>query len=235
VRRTLLVLTVLAVGSGCTSPAPSPSTAAPTSAPPTSSAPAPTPTPTLTVGDITPARVLQVADGGRDPYGYGPVRAEQVAAILRPPCATTAGASEALMAKRATATMSYRFSPPPFDALEGDVSEVLTRYRNDGATRLVAEWRTALAGCAREQVDQVTSDHTVAATGFAGDESILISTVRKGPAPGPGATFTATSYRAVIRIGDAAIVLQVTGWELTSAKREDVDRFVRATLTRATA
>ena len=231
-RRALLALTVLAVASGCGSPAPSPSSSAP---PPTSAAPAPSPTPTLVVGDVTPARVLQVADGGRDPYGYGPMRADDLAPVLRPPCATADGASEALMAKRATATMSYRFSPPPLDSLEGDVSEVLTRYRNDGANRFVAEWRTGVAACPHEQFNQTTADHTVLGTGFVGDESILVSTLRQGPYPGPpGTTFSTTHYTAIIRIGDAAIVLTVYGWETASPKREDVDRFVQAAVARAT-
>jgi hypothetical protein len=232
-RRRLLALTVLAVASGCTAPAASPSTAP---APSVSAAPAvPSPTPTLVVGDVTPARVLQVADGGRDPLGYGAMRDEFIATV-RPPCATAAGASEALIVKRATATMSYRFSPPPSDSFDGDVDELLTRYQNDGAARLVAEWWAGVAACPHEQVGQNTRDHTVLGTGFAGNESILISTVSSGPGPGPpGITFSATHYTAIIRIGDAAIVLRVFGWESTSAKPEDAERLVQAAVARATA
>jgi hypothetical protein len=231
-RRFLLALTVLAVASGCTAPTASP----PAPAPSISAAPAaPSPTPTLVVGDITPDRLLQVADGGREPYGYGAMRDEFINTV-RPPCATAAGASEALIVKRATATMSYRFSPPPSDVFDGDVDEMLTRYQNDGADRLVAEWWAGVAACPHEQVGQGTQDHTVLGTGFAGNESILISTLRKGQAPGPpGTTYSATNYTAIIRIGDAAIVLRVFGWELTSAKPEDVERLVQAAVARATA
>ena len=155
---------------------------------------------------------------------------------MRPPCATAAGASETLTVKRATATMSYRFSPPPSDVFDGDVGEVLTRYQNDGAARLVAEWWAGVAACPHEQLGQTTQDHTVLGTGFAGNESILISTVSSGQAPGPpGTTYSATHYTAIIRIGDAAILLRVSGWELASAKPEDVERLVQAAVTRATA
>jgi hypothetical protein len=231
-RRRLLALTVLAVASGCTAP----SASSPAPAPSISAAPAvPLPTPTLVVGDITPDRLLQVADGGRDPLGYGAMRDEFVATV-RPPCATAAGASEALIVKRATATMSYRFSPPPSDSFDGDVDEMLTRYQNDGAARLVAEWWAGVAACPHEQVGPTTLDHTVLGTGFAGDESILISTVSKGQDQLlPGGTFAITRYTAIIRIGDAAIVLRVFGWERTSAKPEDAERLVQAAVTRATA
>ena len=74
------------------------------------------------------------------------------------------------------------------------------------------------------------------ASGFAGPESILVTTVRSGPTSRDDPLrFSATDYTALVRIGDAMIVLRVGPWETGSPRRADVDRLIGAALTRATA
>jgi len=92
------------------------------------------------------------------------------------------------------------------------------------------DWKAGEEGYTEEEWKMVKETRKIM-----GDESILVSTLRQGPYPGPpGTTFSTTHYTAIIRIGDAAIVLTVYGWETASPKREDVDRFVQAAVARAT-
>ena len=240
-RRSVLLAVVTATIAGCTPSAPPPTpppalatlgTLAPTStffptAFPTGVGPV--------VGDVSPARVLQAADGGYEPYGYGLMAPARVAEVLQPPCDGAAAASEALLDGRASATMSFRYRGPnsPYD---GTVDEVLTRYRADGAARLITEWRTAVAACPHLDLGPVTAENAIVASGFAGPESILVTTVRSGPTSRDDPLrFSATDYTALVRIGDAMIVLRVGPWETGSPRRADVDRLIGAALTRATA
>jgi hypothetical protein len=190
---------------------------------------------TLVVADVAPARLLQTTDGGYDPYGYGVMPPDRAGAVLRPPCASAAGPSEALLDRRVSATMSYRFSGPT-TVYDGTVDEVLTRYRSDGAARLLAEWKTAVAVCPHLDVDPVATDYAIVASGFAGHESILVTSTRSGPTSRDDPQrFSSTDYTALIRVGDAMIVLRVGPWETGSPRREDVDRLIGGALTRAIA
>jgi hypothetical protein len=253
-RRSLLVAAVLGLLTACTPsgpPAPPVEPSAPaalatlatlaTSAPATSapsrSAPSTRTTPTgpLIVPNVSSTRLLQAADGGEDPFGYGVMPPDHVAAVLRPPCASAAGPSEALLDLRVSATMSYRFSGS--DAgYDGTVDEVLTRYRVDGAARLLAEWKAAVAACPHLDLDPVAADHAIVASGFAGPESVLVTTTRSGPTSRDDPQrFSSTEYTALIRLGDATIVVRVGPWETGSPRRDDVDRLIGAALARATA
>ena len=243
-RRSLLVAALLVLLTACTParpPTPPVESSAPaalatlatvaTSAPPART----TPTGPLVVADGSPARVLQAADGGDDPLGYGVMAPDRVGAVLQPPCASAAGPSEALVDTRVSATMSYRFSGSD-TGYDGTVDEVLTRYRSDGATRLLAEWRTAVVACPHLDLDPVAADHAIVGSGFAGPESILVTTVRSGPTSRDDPQrFSSTDYTALIRVGDATVVLRVGPWETGSPRREDVDRLIAAALTRAIA
>jgi hypothetical protein len=236
-RRSVLLAVVTATIAGCTPSAPPP-TPPPALATLGTLAPTSTFFPTVVgpvVGDVSPARVLQAADGGYEAYGYGMMAPARVAEVLQPPCAGAAGPSEALLDRRASATMAYRYRGPN-STYDGTVDEVLTRYRADGAARLITEWRMAVATCPHLDLDPVTADNAIVASGFAGPDSILVTTVRSGPTSRDDPLrFSATDYTALVRIGDAMIVLRVGPWETGSPRRADVDRLIGAALTRATA
>jgi hypothetical protein len=239
------VLAVVATTTACTPSAPRPPTPPPvesaapaalatlatvaTSAPPIRTAP---PGP-LVVADVSPARLLQAVDV--DPFGYGVIPPDRLGAVPQPPCAGAAGPSEALLDTRVSATMSYRFGGPNA-GYDGTVDEVLTRYRTDGAARLLAEWKVAVAVCPHLDLDPFAADHAIVGSGFAGHESILVATTRSGPTSRDDPQrFSYTDYTALIRVGDAAIVLRVGPWETGSPRRDDVDRLIGAALARATA
>jgi hypothetical protein len=169
---------------------------------------------------------------GGTPQGGGDEilpRARQLA-LVTPPCATAAPASEALVVDRNAIGMSFGF---PAQQIYGHVSEVLTLYRPGGAAQYMSELTAALPPCATNS----ETTRTVAAKSFAGDESVLILSTFQGsgsmqvgqtPIPVPS-----SSYRAVIRADDVVMVLEVGPLESGLTQRETNDTMIDIAIKRA--
>jgi hypothetical protein len=109
-------------------------------------------------------------------------------------------------------------------------SVTLTRYRNGGAAKYLAEVRTELARCrtvARtgDFNAKVTLTYRRVSTGIGGDESLLASRsyryVTEGQPPS-----NPTYPIAMVRIGDVVAVVYDYGWEGSPSLRSRFNQFV---------
>jgi hypothetical protein len=119
------------------------------------------------------------------------------------------------------------------DSRPGEVAEIITRYQVGGATHYLTETSAGVTTCARvDHSESVWSEHTIVATGFAGDTSILIMQERFSPPTTYNSGHT-ISYQAVVRGGDAVLILVVDGSESSNPEREHVDQLIKAAVARA--
>lgn len=84
------------------------------------------------------------------------------------------------------------------------VVEQVEEYEAGWGPRAVEEIRAVVRECARYEAEEFLEQHRVVETGFAGDESLLVETVRLVP---PQAQ---TWYAAVVRYGDRVITLRAS-------------------------
>jgi hypothetical protein len=82
------------------------------------------------------------------------------------------------------------------------VVEQVEEYEAGWGPRAVEDIRAVVRDCARYESDQFLEQHRVVETGFAGDESLLVETVRLVPPE------VQTWYAAVVRYGDQVITLR---------------------------
>jgi len=82
------------------------------------------------------------------------------------------------------------------------VVEQVEEYEAGWGPRAVEDIRAVVRDCARYEAEEFLEQHRVVETGFAGDESLLVETVRLVP---PQAE---TWYAAVVRYGDRVITLR---------------------------
>jgi len=113
----------------------------------------------------------------------------------------------------------------------------LTRYRDGGATKYLAEVRSALSRCstvsrATEFTTQTTaltyrriSDDTLG-----GDESLLASRSYKYVSEGQNAPTYPVYLIALIRIGEVVAVVYDYGWEGAASPHNRFDTFVAETI-----
>lgn len=88
------------------------------------------------------------------------------------------------------------------------VVEQVEEYEAGWGPRAVEEIRAVVRECGRYEAEEFLEQHRVVETGFAGDESLLVETVRLVPPQ------VRTWYAAVVRYGDRVITLR--GSELGS-------------------
>jgi hypothetical protein len=178
------------------------------------------------IPDASARRLIQDGDtpqgGGRESLSL----ARQLA-VVTPPCATAAPASEALEVERNAIGTSFGF---PAQQIYGHVSEVLTLYGPGGAAQYMSEVTAALATCATN----TQTTRTIAARSFAGDESVLIfSTFMGGGSGQTPVPIPSSSYRAVIRADDVVMVLDVGPLESGLTQRETMDTMIDIAIKRA--
>jgi hypothetical protein len=188
-----------------------PPTSAPTTAPPS-----PTPSASADPCSFQPAQC------------YPPVR-QWHEERLPAPCTEPSHPSDALIVqRRSESRWSY------YDLAKNGTtmySVTLTRYRNGGAAKYLAEVRTELARC---RTVARTSDFNAKMTltyrrisaGIGGDESLLASRSYRYVSeaePGPS---NPTYPIAVVRIGDVVAVVYDYGWEGTPSLPSRFDQFV---------
>jgi hypothetical protein len=195
-----------------------PPTAAPTAVPPS---PAPSPAPSASASadpcSFQPAQC------------YPPVR-QWYEERLPAPCTQASHPSDALIVqRRSESRLSY------YDlAKQGATmySVTLTRYRNGGAAKYLAEVRTELARCrtvARtSDVDNttVTLTYRTVGTGLGGDESLLASRSYRYVSEAQPGLNNPTYPIAVVRIGDVVAVVYDYGWEGSPSLPSRFDQFV---------
>jgi hypothetical protein len=192
--------------------------------------------PPLVVPDVTPARFLQLSDGGYDAHGGREIPAENQAALLANACGAPA-TSEQKLIERSSFSMSYRFSDPEW-TYDGDVEEIISRYEPGGAAEYLTEIEQAVASCPHKAYSDspATVDYAIVPAAVVGNDSVLITEyVDSHPTEFKPYRTSYTTMKMIIRAGDATILLRVTGWEGSDVKREHLDRLVQAALTRATA
>jgi hypothetical protein len=236
VRRIMLTLVALAVATQATAcgartgiaatPAGTASPTVSSVAPSTSAVARP-----LVIPDLEPSRFLQKADLGSGSYvGLENVLpADRQARLVSRACGT-GPASEELVIERATMSSTYQLDGRP-----GGVDEIITRYQMGGAAQYLAEITAGVATCARvDHSESVWSEHSMVATGFAGDGSILVKTDTYSP-PTDYSSGHNIQYQAVVRGDDAVLILVVAGWESTNPERGHADQLIDAAWARATA
>jgi hypothetical protein len=106
--------------------------------------------------------------------------------------------------------------------------EYLATYRSDGAHRYLDQLRHALDRCGATSGPD--GQWTVLATGVAGDESLLLRLRQHIDYGGPTIKDT---FLAVIRVGDALVVLADTGWEASGGDEVVVRQLMAAAVHRA--
>jgi hypothetical protein len=198
-----------------------------TGAPPESGSPTPAPESTV----IQAKGFLQVEDLGNG--GMAEILpGERVREARINPCGDRLPSDDQRLA-RAGAHVLFRFNTIPDSIPDGTAYEVISRYRSGGATAYLADLRAAVARCPRITEGDITYDFAIADSGFAGDESVLVT---------EAATFMFedqeirdTGLIAAVRLGELIIIIDADGWEMDSAHRPDVDRLVAAAQIRAAA
>jgi hypothetical protein len=84
------------------------------------------------------------------------------------------------------------------------VVEQVEEYEAGWGPQAVEDIRTVVRECARYEAAEFSEQHRVVETGFAGDESLLVETVRLVPPQ------VRTWYAAVVRYGDQVITLRTS-------------------------
>ena len=131
---------------------------------------------------------------------------------------------------RAAAYLWFRFSPEDYTP-DGTAYEVITRYRSGGASAYLADLKAAVQRCPSKVDTAATFERTVAETGFAGDESVLVREIGTYEAEEMGGE--SEFLMAAVRLGDLIVILDAMGWEGGMVDREAFDRVLASALTRA--
>jgi hypothetical protein len=84
------------------------------------------------------------------------------------------------------------------------VVEQVEEYEAGWGPRAVEDIRAVVRECARYEAEEFLEQHRVVDTGFAGDESLLVETVRLVPPQ------VRTWYAVVVRYGDQVITLRAS-------------------------
>lgn len=190
---------------------------------------APTPQPEPTV--IQAKGFLQIADLGSD--GTAEVLpGARVAEARINPCGGPLPSDESRVA-RAAVLVLYRFNDIPASTPDGTAYEVISRYRSGGATAYLQDLRAAVDRCPTRTEGEIEYQFAVEDSGFAGDESVLVSETARFDFE--GSEIEDTSLIAAVRLGNLIILIDADGWEMSSALRSEVDRLVTAALARAVA
>jgi hypothetical protein len=100
------------------------------------------------------------------------------------------------------AAVAHRRSASVYDGEM--VVEQVEEYEAGWGPRAVEDIRTVVRECARYEAQEFSEQHRVVETGFAGDESLLVETVRLVPPQ------VRTRYAAVVRYGDQVITLRTS-------------------------
>jgi hypothetical protein len=186
-------------------------------------------------------------DGTAQPCGTDPAKCQPPGVSwydeqLPAPCLTTTHPSDASIVKR-EAWASYLDPDPARGWGTTGVSWTLTRYRDGGAGRYLAEVRSAVARCPSVTRDEssppgrLTLRYRQAGTGVAGDESILLSRTvpyQREFSEGPR-TEESTYPIVLVRVGDVVVVVYDRGWESSESPRERFDAVVAAAVAAARA
>src|SRR5262245_8947880 len=113
----------------------------------------------------------------------------------------------------------------------GTAYHVVTRYHAGGGVRYLADLRMLLSRCSERSFPDLEFRYQIVATRFAGDESMLISETSIGDYGGE--VIADVNLIGVVRLRDVVIVVNVAGWEISSARRPDADRLIDAAVRRA--
>jgi hypothetical protein len=146
---------------------------------------------------------------------------------LPAPCAAAPHDTDGKIIARRTITMYVQRVPPPKQSTTpaSFAAETLTAYRADGAKGYLTDLRNDLARCPTVRRDGTTYRHSIAETGFAGDESLLMKVSHSGD--WADMKYTKTELVAVVRVGRAVVVFFAHGWEINSATPDLTKRLAR--------
>lgn len=191
-----------------------PPTSAPTTAPPS---PTPSESASADPCSFQPAQC------------YPPVR-EWHEERLPAPCPKPSHPSDALIVQRRSESRSSYYDLAQQGATMYAVT--LTRYRNGGAAKYLAEVRTELARCRTVvrtsdfDTATVTLTYRRISTGIGGDESLLASRSYRYVSETQPRLSNPTYPIAVVRIGDVVAVVYDYGWEGSPSLPSRFDQFV---------
>jgi hypothetical protein len=141
--------------------------------------------------------------------------------------------SDSARLARAAAQMVFQFNGQEGSTPDGTGYEVIARYRTGGASAYLADLRDAVGSCATETTGTSTEERQIGDTGFAGDESVLVTYTSTYEFQGQQRT--SVSMTAALRLGELVIIIDVAGWEGADLERSDLDRLVAAAIVRAAA
>jgi hypothetical protein len=202
-----------------------PATSAPTTAPPSTTPSARASADATPTGEPLPPDPCSFQPA----QCYPPVR-QWHEERLPAPCTQPSHPSDALIVQRRSESRSSYYDL----AKQGTTmySVTLTRYRDGGAAKYLAEVRTELARCrtvARTGDSdnvKVTLTYRSVSTGLGGDESLLVSRSYRYVSEAQSGPSNPTYPIAVVRIGDVVAVVYDYGWEGSPSLRSRFDQFV---------
>jgi hypothetical protein len=144
---------------------------------------------------------------------------------LPAPCATVSHPSNAsIVVRRSEQKLGSSGGPVSHAEAYG---RTLTRYRGDGAIRYLAEVRDAVRRCPSVTRGGIRYRYQQVRTGFAGDESVMLSRTYRTAGVAPGAIPKDTTFPiAVVRVADVVIVIYDYGWEGAPTGAAAFDVFV---------
>lgn len=205
----------------------SPPATAPSSLPPATTQP-PTPTPNRLVTipnraflhkEDTVFGTAVPADYPRGPRAeFGRVGDE----YLPQPCSSGEFDSDSAIEARRSAGL-YVDHYPATGPYPSQLDQTITRYAGDGARRYLADLRSAIDRCPSIRRNGTIYRHRIVASGFAGDESLLITRTFLTRYIEEQPLYEATYYVAVVRVGDTVTVLYDQGWESAPSPRAELE------------
>jgi hypothetical protein len=178
----------------------------------------------VAIPDAAAYRLIQLSDTPQSAVRET-LSQEWRGALVTPPCATAAPASDTLVVERTTVGMAFELQGGP---IVSTVWEMLTRYRPGGAAQYMSELTAALAACGAE--DGIT--RTFAARSFAGDDSVLVLSTFISGLTMQTQQLHAT-YFAAIRSREVALLLSVQPVESGEIQRATMDRMIDIAIKRA--
>jgi hypothetical protein len=186
---------------------------------------APTPS-TSPTPSLPPPVTFNDDECARTPAACYPPAIEAHLERLPAPCATINHPSNGLIVARHSEQKLGSHNSGP-DTTATTYGRTLTRYRDNGATMYLAEVRDAVGRCSSVTRSGTRYRYRQVRTGFAGDESVMLSRtfLVAGVAPGEAPKDT-TFTIAIVRIADVVVVIYDYGWEGAPTEPSQVDLFL---------
>jgi hypothetical protein len=143
-------------------------------------------------------------------------------------CGAAFASSSGIGIRRSSQLLWRHRDDPEGSTPAGTLTETVTVYRGDGATRFLTEVRKAVAGCRSQKVGSITHMYKALGAAASGRDSVLIEdstpAFAEDGTPVSGRRFV---YWAAVRAGDSVALVRNEGWEDASADRTEAAFFAR--------